>query len=421
MAKQLSLAFNEKFDRIFNLASRPYEEQMFAKYALSNLLGGIIYLHGSTYFSDGDKIVETSPVSLLTDTPSRLAFPRGFLWDTGFHNLIVQKWDIQLALQILQSWLSLMDGDGWIGREQVPGGEARERVPDNLWIQNPKYANPPGLFLALESLLVENKTNNQVAAFLEANYAKFALNYAWYFKTQSAVNHPRGFKWQGRTDHHTLTSGLDDYPRAPSPDPNEMHVDLASWMAMASRVMCRYADWMGKPEEAFEYNQRFIDLVGVIEEYHWDDEEGLYTDISLDENNQITRHTHFGYVSLFPLLFSIAGTDRAHKLTKKIEIELLTDYGVRSLTPKSPYYMSGDQYWTGPIWININYMLIKALGEYKMLDLKDRIKNNLINNMVDQFTSKGTIYEQYSDTTGQCQRSPLFTGWSSLALLIMQM
>lgn len=32
------------------------------------------------------------------------------------------------SLEILQDWISLIDEDGWVGREQILGEEARSRV-----------------------------------------------------------------------------------------------------------------------------------------------------------------------------------------------------------------------------------------------------------------------------------------------------
>lgn len=64
-------------------------------------------------------ITTTANNSLLSFTPSRPFFPRGFLWDEGFHLLPVIEWDLDLAVSVVRSWLNLMDADGWIGRKCI--------------------------------------------------------------------------------------------------------------------------------------------------------------------------------------------------------------------------------------------------------------------------------------------------------------
>lgn len=86
-----------------------------ARHAISNLLGGITYFHGKSMIqvpSDlpgSPQVVAGPERSLVTGVPSRSFFPRGFLWDEGFHQLVVSRWDPRLSRTIIKSWLTSMN------------------------------------------------------------------------------------------------------------------------------------------------------------------------------------------------------------------------------------------------------------------------------------------------------------------------
>lgn len=93
----------------------------------SNLLGGIGYFYGdslvdrsyaSEYDEDNEGFWEEAaeardlhqenlegPSELLSAIPSRTFFPRGFLWDEGFHLLPIIEWDTDLAYVDIQSYV----------------------------------------------------------------------------------------------------------------------------------------------------------------------------------------------------------------------------------------------------------------------------------------------------------------------------
>jgi mannosyl-oligosaccharide glucosidase len=115
-----SAAFAERFNRIFPVPDSPRRDALdaFSQAITSNLLGGIGYFYGtsiidpsfstewdddaSAIYGDDDKQSTskgpylTEPKALLTATPSRSFFPRGFYWDEGFHLLHVGEWDNDL-------------------------------------------------------------------------------------------------------------------------------------------------------------------------------------------------------------------------------------------------------------------------------------------------------------------------------------
>ena len=276
-----SAAFSRRFAEAFPLTSAfsSPSHATFAEAALSNLVGGIGFFHGSSLIEtsrvvtvkdvDGKerrkKQTETKltpALSLLSSVPSRSFFPRGFLWDEGFHQLLVGQVDLPLSLDILSSWLSHILPSGWLPREQIPGEEARRRVPEQFQVQKPHIANPPVLVLSIGRLVtrvldrvrrreaagkVEVNADGSVnggageedatvdadiarlTAFLQRVYPALQRHADWFYHTQSTISvtkeqrvgasrslsSPTTFRWAGRTLTHCLASGLDDYPRAP--------------------------------------------------------------------------------------------------------------------------------------------------------------------------------------------------------------
>jgi mannosyl-oligosaccharide glucosidase len=60
-----------------------------AKAALSNTLGGIGYFFGASdvRLPPGERVVQSWQAALFSAVPSRSFFPRGFIWDEGFHQV----------------------------------------------------------------------------------------------------------------------------------------------------------------------------------------------------------------------------------------------------------------------------------------------------------------------------------------------
>lgn len=262
-----------------------------------------------------------------------------------------------------------------------------------------------------------------------------------------------------------MTSGLDDYPRATHPTEDERHIDLRCWIALAASVLDDIGKLLNRDTDKYADTYDYLSNNQLLDQLHWSPNTETYADYGLHTDNVVLKRpkpqrptpgqslekirytlknpelrfvdNSFGYVSLFPFLLQILDPN-SPKLGKILvdlnKPELLwTSYGLRSLAKNSPFYMKYNTehdppYWRGPIWMNINYLTLKALHYYGSVDgsfkdqakdLELRLKDNLIRNVMGKYNSSGYVWENYNDRTGEGKGSHPFTGWSSLIVLIM--
>ncbi|CAJ2677586.1 mannosyl-oligosaccharide glucosidase GCS1-like protein [Trifolium pratense] len=482
-------AFDEKIEKIFNLAEKVDSESIsVGKAAIGSLLGGIGYFYGQSKialsrtlnFREHVDYVSYWPAELYTAVPSRSFFPRGFLWDEGFHQLLIWRWDIRISLDIIGHWLDLMNIDGWIPREQILGTEALSRVPDEFVPQHPTNGNPPTLFLALSDIITGLKNNeftakdrSEISMFLESAFVRLEAWFQWFNTTQSGKQ-TSSYYWHGRDNKtmrelnpKSLSSGLDDYPRASHPSTDERHLDLRCWMLLAADCMHsieKLLDKETRPGKDYGFTAKLLSDHELLNQMHFDEAYGAYFDFGnhtekvqlkwkemetgqqyaprqlvrdVSERPVLRLVPHIGYVSLFPFMGRIIPSG-SWILEKQLELIsnnslLWTDYGLRSLGKTSSMYMKRNTehdppYWRGPIWINMNYRILSALHHYskengpyqdKAKAIYTELRSNLIRNIVRNYQQTGFFWEQYDQIKGKGKGARPFTGWTSLVVLIM--
>ncbi|UMM28471.1 hypothetical protein L5515_011298 [Caenorhabditis briggsae] len=465
--------FNKKYENAFQLGGKNYTKNQLkmAKVAISNMLGSMGYWYGHNRVVFNNLIHPYGPHAFFSAVPSRPFFPRGFLWDEGFHQMLIRKMDPKMTLEVIVSWMNVMDTSGWIPREMIVGSEAEAKVPAEFIPQRPDVANPPTLFYVMDKLIHDERTISRYSGILKLLYPRLEKWFTWLRITQAGPSRTT-FRWRGRNstilselNPKTLSSGLDDFPRASHPTDNEYHLDLKCWLALASRVLARLARSYGTEQEYQKASKAMEELNNfeTLQKDHWSEEAQGFFDYgkhskdvalapvpasgsprqfeyqrvaSLAPTYQLVTDA-FGYNNLFPLMLKmIPARSPALKATldKIRDPEVLwTNYGLRSISKKSPYYLAKNTehdppYWRGYIWININYMVLSSLHHYSEQngphkDLAKKIfhelRTNLVTNMANQFQKTGFLWENYDDRTGQGRGCHPFTGWSSLILLIM--
>lgn len=461
LLQQAHLDFNARFESSFSLLEKGFDAShvSFAQAAMSNMLGGIGHFRGTWRVQYPGQQAEHAPVATMFNTvPSRSFFPRGFMWDEGFHQLLVGQWNAEISQDILSHWFSQVDSNGWLPREQILGDEARARVPDQFQIQRPHVANPPTLILAIHRLIQrinllkqEGKTRDTSSSldvesfrgFVHSIFPSMKRQIDWYYATQAAEKQ-HSYRWHGRTLEHALSSGLDDYPRAEWLTEDEGHLDLHAWMVLLAETMSKIVTFLAEDDASLlpvaeEYTARSKTLRASLVDLHWSDEHKMYCDYAMTTPTKqrptpsLQHIPRTGYVTLFPMLLRLIPADSVHlKHTLDLlgdESKLWSPWGILSLSRTDKYFGAGENYWRGNIWINLNYLAVSSLyhygheveGPYKAQakELFTKLRSNLIENIYQNYQRTGYLWEQYSAMDGAGRKSHPFTGWTALIVLIM--
>lgn len=261
----------------------PQDKTAFGVDVLSNLLGGIGVFNGPIRVKDSGAVETVQKLKLFTGSPSRSFYPRGFLWDEGFHLLTICQWRDDLCLEILGSWLNTMDDRGWIAREQIRGNDAEERVPKEFLVQDRDIANPPTLMLAVTKLIEqvqylpeESRSQHPVFKALKRFYPSLHKWFHWLQASQ--INADGAPMWKGRTMYHNLASGLDDYPRGLLPSEYERHLDLQCWLIFFAENLRTLSAILGEEEEASMLNATLIKYKADLTKLFWDADKGKFSD-----------------------------------------------------------------------------------------------------------------------------------------------
>ena len=396
-----------KFSSIF-----PSNNDKCAKASFYNLLGGIAYMRGPIYIKEILGYSEDKP--LFTCTPSRTKFRIGYLWDEGFHNMLLSQWDADLSSELLNSWLDTVFLNGYLPREQSRGKEVESFIflPQSLRDVNPPTIMIPILYMA--QLNGGDKMRNSYIQLKE-----------WFFFFVESQKSPHDFlyTWSKIQGIYVYGSGLDDYPRIDSTGAAKFHLDLQIWVIFFSDSLMKLLKIVNSNDSDYE-RISIINSKSLENLNKFLSPDNVYTDIG--ENGQFMDH--FGYINLYPLFFGLIDVNSnafEQTLLKIMDPEILWSItGIRSLSQSDIFYRKNDGYWTAPVWINLNYLLLRGLKTYYYNNflakkLYNDLRNAIINSICGDWEETGYFWENYDDLNSKGKRSHPFNGWTSLITLIL--
>jgi mannosyl-oligosaccharide glucosidase len=114
---------------------------------------------------------------------------------------------------------------------------------------------------------------------------------------------------------------------------------------------------------------------------------------------------HEGYPTLLPLAFGII-KENTEEFKEVLELlsnphKLWSNSGIRSLGMTDYMFRSGNNYWTNPVWINMNYLILRGLKLHyyhnpKAFDIYNKLRETVIANVCGNWETNGYFYENYN-------------------------
>ncbi len=148
-------------------------------------------------------------------------------------------------------------------------------------------------------------------------------------------------------------------------------------LSQSEQDLAQIATILGKDGRPFQDRSRAT--ADAVNQKLWDAEHGLYIDFDLVRNQTLEKHTAAGFT---PMFAGIPSKERADQMLEYLNSKAFcpihgTCYAVPTYDKKSSGF-SSRQYWRGPIWLNINWILYHGLRRYGFHDYAQWVRQAII-------------------------------------------
>lgn len=315
-----------------------------------------------------------------------------WLWDAAFHVLGLAHGGHkarQLGLWQIEVMLS--------------GQQASGKIPREIWKKGPRSfgkhgIQPPGILTLASNRLYQAAESDQekesVRKAIAGFYSQFVKNHEWFWLNT-------------RIDNGLCTwKTVDSWDTSPRWDRNvTAALDLNCWLYLDCVELARMAESLGKPDAAKDWNLKADDLRKAIHRTHWSSKLGVFNDVV--EDGSIS--TCLTPVIFWPLWVGLATEQEAASTVKYLADPKVFDvkWPIPSVAVNDPAFRP-DDYWRGPVWINLNWVTIRGLHRYGHHDAARALTEKTL----DLIARSPILYEYYNPLTGDGLGSPHY-GWTS--------
>ncbi len=144
----------------------------------------------------------------------------------------------------------------------------------------------------------------------------------------------------------------------------------------------------------------------------WNEQHGIYVNYDLVLGEQIPVHVAAGFTPLWANIPNVTQAQRMYQYLNSPAFCALDEpcYPVPSYNRQAPGY-SPNRYWRGPVWINVDWLLLHGLRRYGFDEYAMHLQQSMIN-----LVRHHGFYEYFNPETGQGHGTDQFS-WTAALLL----
>lgn len=348
--------------------------------------------------------------------PSKLGYVGVWHWDAYFHALALRHADPRLAREQIGILLDHQLASGLIPdvvhdhgvlshTTHLPVAERRRTMwlPGQPGVPVPvpetDLTKPPLTAWAAWKLY---EIDGDVG-YLRAVYEPIARFQRWWLRECDADGN-------GLCEYrHPYCSGLDDSPLWDQGPPVEAP-ELNAFLCLQADTLSRIARALGQRDEADAWTTQAERLMNRLMDVQWDAGAGVFW--ATRHGRRLPVRTPF---NLLPLITGRLPEEIARRI-----VETLTDerqfwprFPVPTVALNDPAHAPATM-WRGPVWLNVNYLMIEALRRSGWHDVARELRRRTL----DLAVRNDDLYEYYHPVTGErpARAAPAF-GWSAAVFI----
>ncbi len=312
-------------------------------------------------------------------TPDRWPHADMWLWDSAFHAIGLRHLDPALAMNAISAMFDVQRADGFL--------------PHQANIHGPvsNITQPP--VLALAAKLVFEKSGD--IEWLRKLHPKIEACVKWDFLHRDSDGEGLA-EWMIEDNPicRSGESGMDNSPRFDEATLLDA-VDFNSFLALECEVLAEMALLLDKSSEHAYWSFHHQRLCLLINQRLWSDTDEFYFDYDLKKNQRTDIWSSAGFL---PLVCGACTQEQAEKLVKALDDPGLfgTPFPIPSIAVKSARFYSKDM-WRGPVWININWLVVLGLERYGFQDAADALRQITIQSIERAHQAHGVFFEFFDD------------------------